>query len=75
MIIPKSLIVAALLVGGGTLAMAQNGPATGGEPPVAGGAAGNPAFIPANPGPGRITRPSVTSLVAPNEGIIKIRVA
>lgn len=36
-------IVAALLVGGTSLAMAQNGPATGGEPPVAGGAAGNPA--------------------------------
>jgi hypothetical protein len=52
MTIPKSLIVAALLVGGATLAMAQNGPATGGEPPVAGGAAGNPAFMPANPGPG-----------------------
>jgi hypothetical protein len=43
MTIPKSLIVAALLVGGTTLAMAQSGPATGGEPPVAGGAAGNPA--------------------------------
>ena len=30
-----------------SLAMAQSGPATGGEPPVAGGAAGNPAV----PGP------------------------
>ena len=39
----KSLtIVAVLLAGGASLAMAQNGPATGNEPPVAGGAAGNP---------------------------------
>jgi hypothetical protein len=38
-------IVAALLVGGISLAMAQNGPATGGEHPVAGGAAGGgPAY-------------------------------
>jgi hypothetical protein len=37
----KSLtIVAALLVSGTSLAMAQNGPATGGHPPVAGGAGG-----------------------------------
>ena len=36
-------IVTALLVGGASLAIAQNGPATGGQPPVAGGAAGNPA--------------------------------
>ena len=33
-------IVAALLAGGTSLAMAQNGPATGGERPVAGGANG-----------------------------------
>jgi hypothetical protein len=32
--------VAALLAGGTSLAIAQNGPATGGESPVAGGAAG-----------------------------------
>ena len=32
-------IVAALLAGGTSLALAQNGPATGGLPPVAGGAA------------------------------------
>ena len=38
-------IVAALLVAGASLAMAQNGPATGGEHPVAGGAAGGgPAY-------------------------------
>jgi hypothetical protein len=37
----KSLtIVAVLLAGGASLAMAQNGPPTGGEHPVAGGAAG-----------------------------------
>jgi hypothetical protein len=35
-------VVAALLASGTSLAMAQNGPATGGEPPVAGGAGGNP---------------------------------
>jgi hypothetical protein len=39
-------IVAALLVGGASLAVAQ-GPPTGGYPPVAGGAAGNPAVPPA----------------------------
>jgi hypothetical protein len=40
----KSLtMVSALLVGGASLAVAQNGPATGGQPPVVGGAAGNPA--------------------------------
>jgi hypothetical protein len=37
----KSLMVATvLLAGGSSLAIAQNGPATGGEHPVAGGAAG-----------------------------------
>jgi hypothetical protein len=38
-------IVAALLVGGASLAMAQGGPPTGAYPPVAGGAAGNPAVL------------------------------
>ena len=33
-------IVAALLAGGTSLALAQNGPATGGQSPVAGGANG-----------------------------------
>jgi hypothetical protein len=33
-------IAAVLLVGGASLAMAQNGPATGGQLPVAGGAGG-----------------------------------
>jgi hypothetical protein len=43
----KSLIIAtALLASGASLAIAQNGPATGGEPPVGGGAKGNPAFQP-----------------------------
>ena len=41
-------IVAALLAGGTSLALAQNGPPTGGDPSVAGGANGNPAV----PGPG-----------------------
>jgi hypothetical protein len=35
----KSLAIIALLVGGTSLAMAQSGAATGGQPPVAGGAA------------------------------------
>jgi hypothetical protein len=39
----KSLAIIALLVGGTSLAIAQNGPPTGGYPPIAGGAAGNPA--------------------------------
>jgi hypothetical protein len=41
-ILKRFTIVAALLAGGTSLAMAQNGLPTGGEPPVAGGAAGNP---------------------------------
>jgi hypothetical protein len=40
MTILKSVTV---VVGGTSLAMAQNGLPTGGEPPVAGGAGGNPA--------------------------------
>jgi hypothetical protein len=41
MTILKSVMVAiVLLAGGSSLAIAQNGPATGGEHPVAGGAAG-----------------------------------
>jgi hypothetical protein len=39
-------IVAALLAGGTSLALAQNGLPTGGDPPVAGGAAGNPITNP-----------------------------
>lgn len=43
MITLKSLpVVAALLAAGTSLATAQNGLPTGGEPPVAGGANGNP---------------------------------
>jgi hypothetical protein len=38
----KGLTIIALLVGGSSLAMAQNGQPTGNEPPVAGGANGNP---------------------------------
>jgi hypothetical protein len=49
----KGVAIIALLVGGTTLAMAQSGPPTGGQPPVAGGAAGNPAN-PGPPGPGVI---------------------
>ena len=43
----RLLIVTALLAGGSSLAMAQNGLPTGGYPPVMGGAGGNPAV----PGP------------------------
>ena len=40
----KSLmVVSALLVGGASLAVAQNNPATGGQPPEASGTASNPA--------------------------------
>jgi len=40
MAILKTVTIAAALIAGATsLAIAQNGPATGGEPPVAGGAA------------------------------------
>ncbi len=41
----KGLAIVALLLGGTSLAMAQNGPATGGQPPAA---------TPAPPGPGVI---------------------
>jgi hypothetical protein len=44
----KVLAIAALLVGGTSLALAQNGPATGGQPAVAGRP---PAATPAAPGP------------------------
>ncbi len=60
----KSLAILALLVGSTPLAFAQSGPATGGQPPIAGGAAGNPAN-PGPPGPGVIphdaTRPQATA--------------
>jgi hypothetical protein len=47
MITLKSFTIAAALLAGGTLlAMAQNGLPTGGEPPIAGGAAGNPITNP-----------------------------
>ena len=46
-ILKKLMIATALFAGGSTLAMAQNGPPTGGYPPVMGGAGGNPAV----PGP------------------------
>ncbi len=40
MVTLKTVTLAAALIAGATsLAMAQNGPATGGQPPVAGGAA------------------------------------
>ncbi|MFZ0607508.1 MAG: hypothetical protein WAM75_07530 [Xanthobacteraceae bacterium] len=42
MAIFKTVTIAAALIAGATsLALAQNGPATGGEPPVAGGAGGS----------------------------------
>src|SRR5262249_44617831 len=39
----RALVLSTLLVGGASLAVAQNDPATGGQAPVAGGAAGNAA--------------------------------
>ena len=42
-VLKRFMIVTALLVGGSSLAMAQNGLPTGGYPPVMGGAGGNPA--------------------------------
>ena len=58
MTILKSLmIVSALLTGGASLAVAQNGPATGGQLPVVGGAAGNPAALGSAPSiPARTAR-------------------
>ena len=60
----KSLAILALLVGSTPLAFAQSGPATGGQPPIAGGAAGNPANT-GPPGPGVIPhdapRPQATA--------------
>jgi hypothetical protein len=55
----RLLIVTALVAGGSSLAMAQNGNPTGGYPPVMGGAGGNPAV----PGPAYFPqgRPSVGS--------------
>jgi hypothetical protein len=48
-------IMAALLAGGASLAFAQNGPPTGGQPPVAGGGPGGPYLQSAAPGPGPVT--------------------
>ena len=50
-------IAAALVVGASSLALAQNGPATGGEPPVAGGAgASNPSTGGTGMGHGTMTK-------------------
>ena len=56
----KSLAIIVLLVGGTSLAMAQNGSATAGLPPVGGGAGGNPA-APGPPGPGIIPHDAAAS--------------
>jgi hypothetical protein len=42
----KGLAIVALLLGGTSLAMAQNGPPTGGQPPAAAGAPPGPGVIP-----------------------------
>ena len=44
----RTLVLSALLVGGASLAVAQNGPATSAQPPVVDGTASNRAA----PGPG-----------------------
>ena len=62
-----SMLAIALLAGGTSLAMAQNGPATGGQPPVAGGAAGGPpgpGVIPGAPAQSTATRPILQSAAA-----------
>jgi hypothetical protein len=67
-ILKKLLIATALLAGGSSLAIAQNGVPTGGYPPVMGGAGGNPAV----PGPAYFPegRPSyVTSGAAYHQAI------
>ena len=56
----KSLAIVALLLGGTSLAMAQNGPATGGQPPAAAPAA------PAPPGPGVIPHDVQSTAPSPN---------
>jgi hypothetical protein len=55
-------IVAALLAGGTSLAIAQNGLPTGGEPPVAGGAGGNPIVDYGYGTPGYVAAPRVHSV-------------
>ena len=52
-------IVAAFLAGGSSLAMAQNGLPTGGQPPVAGGANGDPIA------PGAYQAPGAPGYAAP----------
>ena len=64
-----SILAIALLAGGTSLAMAQNGPATGGEPPIMGGAAGNPA-VPGPPGPGVIPGAPARSTAATGTRIV-----
>ncbi len=54
-------IVAALLVGGASMAMAQNGLPTGGESPVAGGAAGDA------PSPNNYAPPATPSQYIPGQ--------
>jgi hypothetical protein len=80
----KSLAMVALLFGGTSLAIAQSGPPTGGQPPVAGRAAGNPAN-PGPPGPGIIphdarapaqtTAPNLQSAAPPTGAAPATRVA
>jgi hypothetical protein len=59
----KTLAIIAVLIGGTSLAMAQNGPATGGQPPVGGGATGNPANM-GPPGPGIIPHDATAGAAA-----------
>jgi len=53
----RMMMVTALFVGGASLAVAQNAPTTGGQPPVvSGGAAGNPVTPDPTASPARTTR-------------------
>ena len=61
-------IVAALLAGGTSLALAQNGPATGGLPPVAGGPGGYPGYGYAASGYGYAATAPLYDYAAPGYG-------
>jgi hypothetical protein len=67
----KALAIVVLLVGGTSLALAQNGPATGYEPPVAGGAAGNPILDAQGLEPRLVTRRDTTEASTCRQGATK----
>jgi hypothetical protein len=70
----KSLAIVALLVGGASLAMAQNGPPTGGQPPApaASGPAG-PGVIPGDRS--AAPSPNLQSAAQPTKASSRTRIA